>query len=510
MRKWLLPLGLLAVLAFVGAWAALAGGAQPAAWDRAVQVPGLAALVADRSTHMGPVSCLTAGNCAAGGDYLDSSGDQQAFVVDETNNNWGNAMEVPGIAALNTGGAAGVNSVSCATAGNCVAAGFYTDQAGSQAFVADERDGRWGNAIQVPGIAKLSTGTFFAKVIVNSVSCATAGNCTAGGLYTNRAGSQAFVAEERNGRWGAAIEVPGTATLNSGGNATVRAVSCGAAGNCTAVGTYADSSDPDRSHAFVVDETNGNWGTAIEVPGTATLNEGGTTDVSSVSCATARNCVAVGTYGSDCSTSMSFRSRGRFDCVTYQAFVVDEKKGSWGNAVAVPGTVERNAGTRAGTNSVSCATPGNCAAGGYYTDDSYRRQAFVVDATNGSWGKAIGIPGMATRNSGDAYVSSISCPTAGNCTAGGSYADITGGLHAFVVAETDGSWGKAMEVPGTAALNSGGYASVNSVSCATPESCAASGAYTDGRRPSETSGFSGSARYWRFHRLNRAFVVSFR
>jgi len=509
MRKWLLPLGLLAVLAFVGAWVTLAGGAEPAAWHRAIQVPGLAALVADRSTHMGPVSCPTGGNCAAGGDYLDGSGNQQAFVVDETNGSWGNAVEVPGIAALNTGGAAGVNSVSCATAGNCVAAGFYTDQAGSQAFVVDETDGRWGTAIQVPGTTSLSTGTFFEKVIVNAVSCATAGNCTAGGSYTNRAGSQAFVAEERNGRWGTAIEVPGTARLNSGGDASVRAVSCGAAGNCTAVGTYADSSAPDYSQAFVVDERNGNWGTAIEVPGTATLNSGGTTDVSSVSCATAGNCIAVGTYGTECSTSTSFRSRGRIDCVNYQAFVVDETKAGWGDAVAVSGTVERNAGNRAGTNSVSCATPGNCAAGGYYTDDSYRRQAFVVDETNGSWGTAIDVPGMATRNSGDAYVSSVSCPTAGNCTAGGSYADASGGLHAFVVEETNGSWGKAIEVPGTATLNSGGYASVNSVSCATPDDCAASGAYTDGSRPTDTGSF-GSGRYWRFHRLNRAFVVSFR
>ena len=284
------------------------------------------------------------------------------------------------------------------------------------------------------------------------------------------------------------------------------------AGNCTALGTYADSSDTDTYHlqAFVVDETNGNWGTAIEVPGTATLNRGGTTDVGSVSCATARNCVAVGTYADDCAT-VTRRFRAVTDCANYKAFVVDETKGIWGNAVEVPGTADLNSGNHAGTNSVSCATYRNCAAGGYYTDGSDLRQAFVVDKTNGRWGTAIEVPGTATRNSGDAFVSSVSCATAGNCTAGGSYTDASGGVHAFVVEETDGSWGTAKEVPGTATLNSGGYASVNSVSCATPDSCAASGSYTDGSRPTaDATGPSGSSsRYWRFHRLNRAFVVSY-
>ena len=39
---------------------------------------------------------------------------------------WGQAVEVPGLAALNTGGQANVNSVSCASAGNCAAGGYYT------------------------------------------------------------------------------------------------------------------------------------------------------------------------------------------------------------------------------------------------------------------------------------------------------------------------------------------------------------------------------------------------
>jgi hypothetical protein len=60
-------------------------------------------------------------------------------VVGETGGKWGTAQEVPGTAALNKGGQAQVNSVSCAPAGTCAVGGFYTDKSGKtshqQAFV---------------------------------------------------------------------------------------------------------------------------------------------------------------------------------------------------------------------------------------------------------------------------------------------------------------------------------------------------------------------------------------
>jgi hypothetical protein len=65
-------------------------------------------------------------------------------------------------------------------------------------FVAVERHGRWVKAIEVPGLAALNKGRFAG---VNSVSCASAGNCAAGGDYSEPHG-QGFVVSERNGVWG--------------------------------------------------------------------------------------------------------------------------------------------------------------------------------------------------------------------------------------------------------------------------------------------------------------------
>src|SRR5216683_2644485 len=152
---------------------------------------------------------------------------------------WRAAIEVPGTGGLNKGGNAAVKSVSCASAGNCAAAGGYTDGSGHhQAFVASETNGTWHAAIEVPGTAALNKGGF---ATVSSVSCASAGNCLAGGSYfAAEADIQAFVASETNGTWHAAIEVPGTAALNIGRSADVMSVSCASAGNCAAVGGYND------------------------------------------------------------------------------------------------------------------------------------------------------------------------------------------------------------------------------------------------------------------------------
>ena len=78
------------------------------------------------------MSCGSAGNCAAGGYYFDRSHHLQVFVASQDHGVWGTAIEVPGLAALNTGVQAGslasyFPTVSCARASPCAAGGAYTD-----------------------------------------------------------------------------------------------------------------------------------------------------------------------------------------------------------------------------------------------------------------------------------------------------------------------------------------------------------------------------------------------
>src|SRR5262249_23719785 len=162
-------------------------------------------------------------------------------------------------------------------------------------------------------------------------------------------------------------EVPGSAALNSGGEAEVDDVSCAASGACTAAGSYKDAYGDYQ--AFVVDETSGAWGTAVEVPGLAALNIGGFARSDSVSAGAAGTCAAGGYYAD---------GYGKF-----QTFVVDETSGSWGTAVEVPGSAALNKGGVAWGIALSCAASGMCAAGGFYTDKSGHFRPFVADEASG-------------------------------------------------------------------------------------------------------------------------------
>jgi hypothetical protein len=398
------------------------------------------------------------------------------------NGTWGNAEEVPGSAGLNTGGEADVNQVACASAGDCTGGGYYTDSNGdTQALVADESDGTWGNAQEVPGSAALNVG---GGAVVYAVACASAGNCSAGGSYTDsNGGYQAFAVNETGGTWGTAEEIPGIAALDTGGGAIVNSVSCGSAGYCAIAGGYSGGIGDDQ--AFVVNEKDGTWGNAKEVPGSAALNADGNAEAESVSCSAAGNCGVDGSY-TDSSGDV-------------QAFVVSEEDGTWGTAEEIPGTATLNAGGNAYANSVSCTSAGNCGAGGWYSSAKGKLQAFVVNDVDGTWDTAEEVPGTATLNVGaDAAVNSVSCNAAGDCSAGGYYYNKKTGSEAFVVDENSGTWGTAQEV--AASINTGDGAYIGSLSCGTVGNCSAGGTYqvtsTGSELPfviSETSGTWGTA-----------------
>ena len=424
-------------------------------------MPGLGALNKGRNAGVSSVSCPSPGSCAAVGFYRDGGRHQQGFVVSERNGRWGQAVEVPGLGALNKNGNAEVSSLSCASPGYCSAGGYYGNHGSNpyvvtsgRGFVVSETNGRWGQAVEVPGLAALNKG---GNAGVSSVSCAPAGSCAAVGFYRDGNGhQQGFVAVEVNGVWSQAIEVPGLAALNKGGNAGVSSVSCPSPGTCAAGGDYSTDASG-RQQAFVVSEKNGSWARAQEVAGA--LNIGGEARVASVSCASAGNCSAGGGYkdGSD----------------NYQAFVISEVNGTWAAAREVAGSLNVNGA--ASVTSVSCASAGKCSTGGTYDYGGYNA-AFVVSEKNGVWGQAIDVPGL-SRVARDAYLSSVSCASAGSCAAGGSYDGAGSGV--FVARQKNGVWGHETTLPGLGALNKGSSVGVSSVSCAPAGSCVAGGYYQE-------------------------------
>jgi hypothetical protein len=69
----------------------------------------------------------------------------------------------------------------------------------------------------------------------------------------------------------------------------------------------------------------------------------------------------------------------------FHGFVAEELNGQWARAAAVPGLAALNKGGSADVSSVSCTSPGDCAAGGYYTDKD--------GSSQGSWPPSGTAPG---------------------------------------------------------------------------------------------------------------------
>ena len=111
-------------------------------WNPAKTVPGLAALNRGNQAEIESISCAATrtgpATCTAAWYYTDGSGSSQAMVVTETNSRMGQAIELPGTAALNTGGYGQVRAVSCPSPGHCGAVGVVTSKASQLAFGANQ------------------------------------------------------------------------------------------------------------------------------------------------------------------------------------------------------------------------------------------------------------------------------------------------------------------------------------------------------------------------------------
>jgi hypothetical protein len=360
--------------------------------------------------------------------------------------------------------------VACAPGGECTAMGYGP----SGLFAITDANGTWGPVTRIPSAAGR-------ELMSQMLSCPAAGDCTVVG---EEIGSQQtttiFVAQEAKGSWGAPRPLPGIPVISaSAGDANAfpaMTLACPAPGNCTIAGSYPTAGPGGTRvvfHSFVTDEVNGTWRRPSGIPGLQALSRGGDIGFSQLSCPSPGSCAVAGSYPLQGSASPP-GSTGSTSNVPQQGYVASEVNGTWGTAIQVPGATTLT--TAAGTlnlGALSCSAPGACVAGGdYYTsgDASAPSHAFIVAESGGTWSAAATFPGMRR-------LTMIDCPDAGSCVAGGK--DANG--NAAIVRETHGRWGAPAGIPGIQALEpraEKGSATLDALACPTATTCAVAGQYT--------------------------------
>jgi hypothetical protein len=319
------------------------------------------------------VACASASACMAAGAYSNSSGTSQTLAERWDGTNW-TIQPTPNRA----GGPNFLLGVACPASSACAAAGYSINSSGTFRALAEQWNGTQWTIQPTPN----PTGA--ASSVLAGVSCTAASACTATGTSANGP-----LAERWDGTTWRIQHTP-----NPAGGGSLAAVSCTSAMACTAVGARTDSFG--NPTATLAEQWNGtNWTiqptpNPAGAPGTALFG---------VSCTASTFCMAVGT---------SFDSSGfptglvaeRWDGTRWQIRPVPTPTGAAGSFFA----------------GVSCTSPSFCTAVGAQTDSAGNPIGTLAERWNGTNWTIQPTPNPPPGG----VLAAVSCTTPAGCTAAGN------------------------------------------------------------------------------------------
>ena len=236
------------------------------------------------------VSCWADGECVAAG-WLTNGVTWVPAAMTRSGGGWTMPVSIQGVNVLGTGEGS-IDHLSCPVADTCFGIGVYSVGQGQGVFTTSLSNGTWSNAVQLGGIASLDTGGYPVAV---DLSCWTATSCLSAGNYSDATGTHGWSAEITGGTWGSATDLPVASDFGSDGTTYTTAMSCASDGMCAIVGLYGEAAiapgsintlgGANVSQGFVsLRDPSGTMLDAMAIPGLAALNTGGYADPKSVSC----------------------------------------------------------------------------------------------------------------------------------------------------------------------------------------------------------------------------------
>jgi hypothetical protein len=216
------------------------------------------------------IACASSGECAAVGTYINPLQNSLGLLLNEAGGHWasGTGATLPADAApASTVGdqTAVLASVACPQAGACTAVGWYFDNdENGQGLLVSESNSSWQPGIKVTlpsnavgGLEKQSAG-------LDWISCASLGNCLATGVYTDIGyNSRGLLLSQSGGVWQTGVESPLPRNAGTVQYATANQSDCTAVGDCTVIGQY--NNNRGDVLGYMLSEQGGVWGHATEL-----------------------------------------------------------------------------------------------------------------------------------------------------------------------------------------------------------------------------------------------------
>jgi hypothetical protein len=428
------------------------------------------------------LSCPAAGSCVAVGYYNDSSNQQYGLIETLSAGTWTpTTAPTSGLSpTARTDPEMVLDALSCPAAGSCVAVGNYDDTSSYvQGLIETLSGGIW-TPTTAP-TSTLSPAAFINPVAyLDALSCPAAGSCVAVGTYTDSSSNHQALIEILSGGTWTAITAPTSGLSPTAGTdpqASLHDVSCPAAGSCTVVGGYQDSSG---SYQGLIETLSAGTWTPTAAP-TSGLSPAAGSDpaayVEVLSCPAAGSCVAVGSY-----EDSDGNEQGLIETLSGGTWTATTTPTSGLNPAA--GTVATDTDPEVNFQVLSCPAAGSCVAVGSYEDSDGNQQGLIETLSGGTW-TAITAPtsGLSPVAGGNPEVSlaALSCPAAGSCVAVGNYADLSGNQQGLIETLSAENWVAITAPLSTLSPAAGSNPEVElaALSCPAAGSCVAVGDYTD-------------------------------
>jgi hypothetical protein len=353
---------------------------------------------ATQTNYLNAVTCASAWDCWAVGYYNNGSGGTGAgqTLIEHWNGTSWSIFSSPNIGT----GSNFLEGVTCTSAVNCWAAGYYFTGSSVAQTLVEHWDGiSW--SIVTSNNSQPTQNNY-----LYGVTCTSAANCWAVGYFFNGSSTQALIERWDGTAWA-------TATSPSTGN-HLFGVTCTSASWCWAVGDYSSG-----GHAqTLIENWNGTSWTIVPSPNTSSTQEN---TLYSVTCSSTADCWAVGSYdpGGDVSLGLIEHWNGAAVCPMCPMWVIVSSPS--------PGPTY--------LNDVTCTSATNCWAVGYYFDNetTFRYYSLIEQWNGSSWAIVTSSNRPSPNNN---YLYGVTCASASECWAVGysGYYD-SGIIHAQTLTE---------------------------------------------------------------------------
>jgi len=382
------------------------------------------------------LSCVSNGTCEAVG--IDGF---EAIAARWNGKKWAN-QAIPDFGGTTPNN---LNGVSCPSTNDCEAVGYeWSSWSGLPVSLAEVWNGTTWTAQGTPSPAG------YVLSILLAVSCTTADDCEAVGLYENDSDTEVPFAEMWNGSVWTAQSTP----IPSGSGGLLNSVSCTSADNCEAVGHYSDGTPVPDASLPLAEVWNGTTWTMQSTPSPS--SNGGTlftVELNGISCLSADNCEAVGLYAYD--------QGGQYA-------LAEVWNGSTWTVQSVPNPSDAY---YIGLDSVSCTTADYCEAVGNYAASN--ENFSLAEVWNGSTWTVQSVPNPSDGSFN--YLNAVSCTTGNDCEAVGYYYEnATGGSLALAEVWNGSRWA-LQNAPNPSSSESSGLLAA---SCTGVDACEATGYVT--------------------------------